>query len=1136
MESENTLRLERGELVNPATSDSSSSSSSSSSSAFSSFYFAPPPASSSASSGEELGQLTLQLACDVAQWQQMGSAPAEKAAPGKTLLILVVDESGSMYGPYERQVVPAMIEMMEQSYLLPHMDCEIILYNSSAQRLNLTPDNYRDKLKGLTAGGGTSFNSAFNEIGKLLTEKVTQYDDVVVGFLTDGQDSSGRDSTEYRALQAQIRATEKRVVVHSLAFTSSHDFDFLNAIRRDLGTVEGGFQYAEPGDGAEALRNKLQAIFETVSVKLPTAEFVITAQGYEFVSDDETTTSSELRKTFTLPTDGSSIEVFSLTKKAPSSAYSFSGAASGEVQEVRVEARLQDHNAPALRHVFQVLVKTQDKGDSALAGLRRVTGRITALQTTIADAATNNKVTDELLTEWQKSVKDLQKHMEQYQGVPMLLLFKKHQRASVFQMVNEVNGKLNAALQLVTQLFTNKVLTTAMKARLAEITYGHQFQSASRGRRLNERAGKNAAMLVEAEEALKAVEVDKAAVDAISDELAEHYRCILSQSNWKDLVLEQDRDVVGFGVALSRPETAVDDPTQVRIVDISISPVSKSSFEDALAYSISTEGHIQAHGGFAHNEADLGVAVRGMGREPINAWVPLFIHPQHWKLVFPQLKGVMGYLATLDPLGYNPNQVDLFYMILATMVSRLSSTPGEKELSLVFAMQRTCAALTAEFPNVKGKLVKLLKAFVSTPEARLKDQTKNLLVLVGYLLSLPANVLDEAISGSREWLTFWLHLLNESVRRGSESICRSKTEDQVSALVDAVVSATSSLPAEQVAAHLFCSTDRPYVATSTSAKKEGSGGVKSKEGADEGEQAPATPAAAAAPTPSTPAPAQTSTAPVVPNAAEDEAIKRLAQQLMYGARDSALPDLVADKPRLELSNVSSEMLEALLQFGKDFNQRGHPSLSALISLATFTHSWLSLQKNAGSSDALLAEIDNNGGVAPNSWIVATKNAFKDRAAQPATFASCFRVLEQVTGCEVRSVACHDWLVVVRAMTAQGVRLRVNKDCREAIEQGKYLDPVVDAERVLENYFTEMLVRREKEGKQNERKSQLSYAIQRCIDTDDIAIFVGYLVSRKGFEGKRNTQAFRELYLRFQHATDAAAIPLGAEKLRILLTA
>ena len=61
--------------------------------------------------------------------------------------------------------------------------------------------------------------------------------------------------------------------------------------------------------------------------------------------------------------------------------------------------------------------------------------------------------------------------------------------------------------------------------------------------------------------------------------------------------------------------------------------------------------------------------------------------------------------------------------------------------------------------------------------------------------------------------------------------------------------------------------------------------------------------------------------------------------------------------------------------------------------------------------------------------------------------------------------------------------------------------MVDAERVLENYFTEMLVRREKEGKQNERKSQLRYAIQRCIDTDDIAIFVGYHTPKRN-ETKR----------------------------------
>jgi hypothetical protein len=48
-----------------------------------------------------------------------------------------------------------------------------------------------------------------------------------------------------------------------------------------------------------------------------------------------------------------------------------------------------------------------------------------------------HKVTDELLAAWQKTVKDLQKHMEQYQGVPMLLLIKKHQRASVSPPSNQ---------------------------------------------------------------------------------------------------------------------------------------------------------------------------------------------------------------------------------------------------------------------------------------------------------------------------------------------------------------------------------------------------------------------------------------------------------------------------------------------------------------------------------------------------------------------------------------------------------------------------------------------------------------------------------------------------------------------------
>lgn len=100
-----------------------------------------------------------------------------------------------------------------------------------------------------------------------------------------GQDNSGKNSAEYFALQKLIRELNKPVVVHALAFTQWHDFEFLNAIRRDLGTKEGGFQYAEPGDGPEVLKNKMQAIFEAVSQRAPSAEFTVTIEGFSFVSD-----------------------------------------------------------------------------------------------------------------------------------------------------------------------------------------------------------------------------------------------------------------------------------------------------------------------------------------------------------------------------------------------------------------------------------------------------------------------------------------------------------------------------------------------------------------------------------------------------------------------------------------------------------------------------------------------------------------------------------------------------------------------------------------------------------------------------------------------------------------------------------
>jgi hypothetical protein len=73
---------------------------------------------------------------------------------------------------------------------------------------------------------------------------------------------------------------------------------------------------------------------------------------------------------------------------------------------------------------------------------------------------------------------------------------------------------------------------------------------------MDERAQKNIAEMKKIENELKNVKVNTEIVKAVKEELAEVYRCILTQTTWTDLLCdsEENRDIVGFGVAVSRNE------------------------------------------------------------------------------------------------------------------------------------------------------------------------------------------------------------------------------------------------------------------------------------------------------------------------------------------------------------------------------------------------------------------------------------------------------------------------------------------------------------------------------------------------------------------------------------------------------
>ena len=66
---------------------------------------------------------------------------------------------------------------------------------------------------------------------------------------------------------------------------------------------------------------------------------------------------------------------------------------------------------------------------------------------------------------------------------------------------------------------------------------------------------------------------------------------------------------------------------------------------DALEHKINVSSQLSAHGGFDFAKTQLGVTTVGTAREPINAWLPLYVTKSHWdrvKVLFFVLKYLLG--------------------------------------------------------------------------------------------------------------------------------------------------------------------------------------------------------------------------------------------------------------------------------------------------------------------------------------------------------------------------------------------------------------------------------------------------------------------------------------------------------------
>lgn len=202
--------------------------------------------------------------------------------PQPTLIVLALDQSGSMSGNPWTQVKTALVHIVGLVDSNPLVKLVVITYQSIATLVDSTTGSVEQiaaRMQALQSGGGTNFKSAFDKICEVLRNYTYAEEGgnaaaalfaernvghVSVAFLTDGQDGTHGERRAQIVSQFHEDLSEcwaGPLDVHTIGFGRSHDREFLESII----TRDGTFRYAEPGDDGDSLCHKIQSLFDMAS-------------------------------------------------------------------------------------------------------------------------------------------------------------------------------------------------------------------------------------------------------------------------------------------------------------------------------------------------------------------------------------------------------------------------------------------------------------------------------------------------------------------------------------------------------------------------------------------------------------------------------------------------------------------------------------------------------------------------------------------------------------------------------------------------------------------------------------------------------------------------------------------------------
>ncbi|EGC40269.1 hypothetical protein DICPUDRAFT_52123 [Dictyostelium purpureum] len=706
----------------------------------------------------------------------------------KLLLIVLVDKSRSIQTAWF-QIQSTLLNLFsiisnveDQEIIL-----EILFFNNICFRLEYNKDNFRELILKEKPNGKTCFASAFS-----LTEDIIKkyyrigtglksdkdYDpetDTAIVLLTDGAHTTVRDHKKaFKDLRNTIDYVAKgSVVVSTMGFTENSRYNDLDGIRRLLGTSPGIYQYSDPSDGSFALQEKLTFILKYVIGSSSSKKLNIKLETiYNQIDNNDglvEKTSNLFFNDSNFKSNEKSINL--VLDKFGSSEINFNLNTNGyNIDSVKVHLDINGDS----KYKQIIEIKPNIKNDSSIESkyyskLIKLDSKINTILSEIEVYNQSNQPSDEIKKSYLEQFLNIKKDLDQIEN-NQLFKIKSSVRSDLVELKQQCQSMIDQLLELVNG-WNRTSWSSVSNARVADITYRYLFKSTSRQRRLNLKVARNANVIKSEAQNFKELSLDIDSFEDLEEPQSTHFESskqmfsdLLTLSDWTEAL--EEKDCMGFGLSIQRPECVVDDPTQIRIQEVSTTFICKSSIEDAIKLSLNVHGQERTTGGFQVGQDVQSVAVRGRGREPINSWLPLYINKEHWKPIKYQLKNIVAYFVTLDPLAFSFDQIDSLFLVLGNMISK--NDIGERELLLIFQYIRTLRQIVIDLKALP-RILSQLESILNKQIYYIQYQPKNLFVVTSYLLVLTQEELKPLFKSNSEYFKLWEHVLESSIRRACNS-------------------------------------------------------------------------------------------------------------------------------------------------------------------------------------------------------------------------------------------------------------------------------------------------------------------------------------------------------------------------------